>query len=656
MSTGAFDLGSYGAEIVLNTSQFEQGMENAETQMNNAENQTKGWASNIGTIAAGAVAGLGIALAGVGIAGFKMADDLDKSLNGLQASTGATQEEMKGMEESLKNIYNANLGESFDDIAQSMALVKQNTGLTGEELEKTTKNALMLRDTFEMDVAETTNAANSLMKQFGITSDEAFNLIAQGAQNGANKNGDLIDTLNEYAPQFQAMGFSAEEFTNVLIDGAQNGAFSIDKVGDAMKEFNIRSKDMSTTSVDAFQSLGLNAEQMSQSFAAGGDTAQQAFNQVMTGLNSITDPVEKNRIGVELFGTQFEDLEAQGIAALGNIGTNASLSKDALGQINEVKYDSFGEALSGIGRNITTELLVPIGDKVLPKMVEFSDWITDHMPEIKEGIQDAIDTASKAYDGLTDSVKFVKDNMNILLPVIVGITGAIGAQMIINTLTGFYNAWRVATTAQTTAQWLLNVALNANPLGLIALAIGALIGVGVLLWKNWDTITEKASDLWLILQDKFAKIKKAITNPIEDAKDTVMGLVDRIKGAFDFKWKLPDLKLPHVSVDMKENKWGIPYPDFDVKWYANGGFFDKPELAVLGDAGQEAAVPLVGKRMDPFADAVYRRIEEKMRFNATQNQSSTTDNSKHYNLSNVTIRANNPMELFQGLDNAIRSI
>ncbi|MEH7416061.1 phage tail tape measure protein [Neobacillus drentensis] len=378
-----FDLGSYRAEIIIDDSQFDSSMNNAEGKIESVGKKSSLFGASLGTLATGAIAGLGVALVGAGVAGVSMADDLQKALNGLQASTGMTDDEMRGMEDSLKNIYNNNYGESFQDIADSMAIVKQNTGLTGKELETTTQNALALRDTFEFDVGESTNAANSLMKQFGITSDQAFNLIAQGAQNGANKNGDLIDSLNEYAPQFKAMGFSAEQFTNVLIDGAKNGAFSIDKVGDAMKEFNIRSKDLSKTSLDAFKSLGFNGEQMSASFAKGGSSAQQAFSKVMTALNNVKDPIEKNRIGVELFGTQFEDLEAKGIASLANIGTNASLSKNALEQINQVKYDSFGQAVQGIGRNLNTGLIMPIGQMLLPYLNKFASWIMEQMPTIQ---------------------------------------------------------------------------------------------------------------------------------------------------------------------------------------------------------------------------------------------------------------------------------
>jgi len=161
-------------------------MQNAQQSTTNATSKISSAMMGLGGIAVGAFAAMGSAM----IAGVMSTDNYQKALNGLQAATGTTSAEMDGMGESMKNIYANNLGESFDDIAQSMATVNQSMGLTGAELENTTKNALRLRDTFEMDVTESTNAANSMMKQFGISSEEAFNLIAQGAQNGANKNGD----------------------------------------------------------------------------------------------------------------------------------------------------------------------------------------------------------------------------------------------------------------------------------------------------------------------------------------------------------------------------------------------------------------------------------------------------------------------------------
>ena len=162
----------------------------------------------------------------------------------------------------------------------------------------------MLRDTFDYDISESARAASALMKNFNISAEEAYGLIATGAQNGADKNGDLLDTLNEYSAQFAALGLSADQFMGSLVEGADAGLFSIDKVADAVKEFNIRAKDGSDSSAEAFKGLGLNSDKMFAAFAAGGETAQAAFFDTVEALNKL----KRNEIGVALFGSQFEDL------------------------------------------------------------------------------------------------------------------------------------------------------------------------------------------------------------------------------------------------------------------------------------------------------------------------------------------------------------
>ena len=139
-----------------------------------------------------------------------------------------------------------------------------------------------------------------LMDQFGISGEEAYNLIAQGAQNGLNKNGDLLDTINEYAVHFKQTGRGAEDFFNMLENGAEEGTFSVDKLGDAWKEFGIRAKDTTTTTTEAYEILGLNADEMRAKFAAGGESAKQATDTILTALFSMDDAVKQNQAGVDL--------------------------------------------------------------------------------------------------------------------------------------------------------------------------------------------------------------------------------------------------------------------------------------------------------------------------------------------------------------------
>jgi phage-related protein len=107
----------------------------------------------------------------------------------------------------------------------------------------------------------------------------------------------------------------------------------------------------------------------------------------------------------------------------------------------------------------------------------------------------------------------------------------------------------------------------------------------------------------------FNGIKTAITTPIEGAKKIVLGIIDVIKGAFSkMNISIPKPKLPKVSVAMKKTSLGIPYPDFDVSWFAKGGVFNGASVIGVGEAGTEAVVPLQGHRMRPFAETIAKEM------------------------------------------------
>lgn len=162
-----------------------------------------------------------------------------KALNNFQGKTGMAADKMQEFEDIMYNVYMDNFGEGLEDIADVMATIHQQTGQTGDELQNTTERAILLRDTFGWEVSESIRAANSMMNQFGISSEEAFDLMVQGAQKGLDQNDDLLDTINEYSVQFKDAGYSAQDMFNMLANGAESGTWSIDKLGDAVKEYHI---------------------------------------------------------------------------------------------------------------------------------------------------------------------------------------------------------------------------------------------------------------------------------------------------------------------------------------------------------------------------------------------------------------------------------
>ncbi len=371
-----------------------QTTDDAESHFAHFGSALKGVGIAIGT----AVAAIGAAAITAGASLISLGDDYNSAVNQLSASTGATGAALEQLGETAQNVYTHNFGDSLEDVADGLAVVTKTTGLVGQELEKATESGFALRDTFGYDLQESARTASALMKNFGVTAEEAYNTIAVGAQNGADQNGDLLDTLNEYSAQYAALGLSADEFMTGLVSGAETGVFSIDKVGDAVKEFNVRAKDGSASTMAAFSALGMNAEQTMADFAAGGDSAREAFFTVVDALDAMQDPMEKNSTAVALFGTMYEDLGSDVLPVLASMEDGAGSAYDALAQINAnaVKYNNLDDALEGTKRSIQGVFL--------PAVSELSAGVTDAFSDLTNRINEADGDFTQISTAIGDTV------------------------------------------------------------------------------------------------------------------------------------------------------------------------------------------------------------------------------------------------------------
>lgn len=595
-----------------------------------------GAVDKVGGVAAGAAsAGAGIGMASGG-AMLKAGADFQASMAQIQASTGATAEQMAQMEKSARAIYTSGMGESYDEVARAMATMRQTGGFNGQELEEVTKSAMLLGKTFDMDVAETARASSALVKNFGIDGEKAFDLIAFAAQNGANKNGDLLDTFNEYSVQYKALGFTAEQFAAHLVKGAEDGAFSIDKVGDAIKEFNIRAKDGSKSSMEAFAELGLSGETATQMFAAGGERAQAAFVEVVKRLKEIDDPVKRNAAGVALFGTQFEDLEAKALDGFLAIEGELPKMSGTMKNVASAMQATLGTQVTVVARQFT--------DLLLPASQEAAMALRDQMPSISASIAsispqvqalgqafvDAIPTltqwAKTALTSVTTAAKYILDNFDSIASAaifaakaFIGFRIALGALQVATAVAKWitvaqkaFVTYRVSAIAATVASKTsaavmggLSIAvkalgaalkfLMANP---ILMFLGALVAAGVAVYKNWDEIKAMAisvaqaiSDAWGnamtsirgFFASTFDSLASIMKGPVNAVIEIINRMIDSVNGmAFE---------VPSWVPGMGGEKFGVSLPK--IPQLAEGGIATQPTLATIAEAGEaEAVIPL----------------------------------------------------------------
>lgn len=322
----------------------------------------------------------------------ELATEGDTALAMLEARSGATASEMEGFEDVMYEVYNANYGESLGDVSEKLGTVIQMTDdLDNASLAKITKNTIALEDVFGFDTMESMRAVNSLMDQFGITSEQAFNLVVQGAQNGLNQNDDLLDTINEYSVQFKNAGYSADDMFNMLANGVESGTWSVDKLGDAVKEFNIKMSDGSAK--EAVEALGFSWDKVSEDWSKGGDSAKEVFNMLVNELDGLENTTEGYNIGVGLLGTMYEDLGQDAVLALSNTEGAINSASDAMAQMDAAAYDTLESSLSQLGRTVKAEVVQPIAEELTPAIkdaVNFVndrvgpsvDWLLSHLPEV----------------------------------------------------------------------------------------------------------------------------------------------------------------------------------------------------------------------------------------------------------------------------------
>lgn len=292
----------------------------------------------------------------------------------LKASLGLSDKDAAELGKDAVGAYKNGWG---DDLATTTDVTAAASMYLGPNVDTqwATEMSIAMSEAFGTDPQENIKAVAQMIRT-GMVKDakEGFDVLTKGYQSGADKAGDLTDTMTEYGTQFRNLGIDGADAMGLMSQGLNLGARDADKVADAFKEFGIRAVDGSDLTAQSFAALGLDADDMAARIGAGGQTARDATQEVLERLGAVEDPATRAQIAVGLFGTQAEDL---GSALYGlDLETAASGMGEVAGS-TQTMADALSEAQSPFDRikRSFADIGTSLGSAMLPALNLFADLI-----------------------------------------------------------------------------------------------------------------------------------------------------------------------------------------------------------------------------------------------------------------------------------------
>lgn len=468
-------------------------------------------------------------------------------------------------------LYRQGWGESLEDVANVASNVSQVIRGIGEgDLNTVTKATEVWAQTFDADAGESVRGVKVLMEKFGLSAQDATDLMTKGMQNGLNYTDELADNLSEYGGRWAEAGTSAQEYFSLLQAGVDSGAYQLDKVGDFLNEFLT-----SLTDGRIEQSIGefsKGTQDVFNNFKSGKATAEDVLNAVIGEMSQMTDKTKEASLASTLWSSLGEDNALGMIEALGNVPNSYANIKGATDEAADStmsisqQWEAFKRTMSGT-----------LGDAFTPFVKGFLDGLTDMTKKFTDfvnstdwsGLANILGSVGsvvgKAFEAIGNSIQPALDllkafsdwfsaNSTWIISTLVGIGAGFAVfktAQIISTVVGFLKSFSLAETAATAAQWLFNAAMAANPMVLFITLLAALVAGLVYFFTQtdagkqaWQDFCQTMQDLWQNLCDFFQNIWDSITKFFTDAgtnitnawnavTDWFSGIPGRIKGFFN---------------------------------------------------------------------------------------------------------------------------
>lgn len=605
------------------------------------------------------VAAVTAGVVALGAASVDVARDYEGSASKIKASFGTTTEEAERLRNVAASIYEDGFGESLDGITDSMVTVKERIrDIDDEGLKYVTTGVQTMADVFDADVSESVKGVNVLMDKFGLSAMEATDLMAAGMQNGLNFSDELGDNLSEYSGRWAEAGMSASQYFSLLQAGTENGAYQLDKVGDFLNEFLTSLTDGRMD--EGIGNFSQGTQDVFNAFKDGKATAEDVLNAVTTEMAGMTDETKRAKIAGELWSSLGEDNAMGMITALGGV-------EDSYGSVQAAAFLMAQDASENIESKINStlrtmqRLLEPVGGFLIGIAGGFLDaanacmtflqgdtsafgeefealWLDVIEPFVANAMQPLLnlwEQIVRAGGELGEKLAQLQPLLDAVAAVVGGVFaaafiagyGAVNGlgQMflgVIETIGGFVDyiagLGMVLMGLLTGNQAQVDEGLQKMFSGAGAIVSGIFNGILGFFEGFVTSVLDLLGFHGLAdtVRGVFDSVRRFIEDPVGNARQFVHDAIEGIKGFFNFNWRLPELKLPHIHVGEYIDVpvlGRIPNPTtLRVDWYKTGGVFaDGPQIIGIGEGGKEAALPLEGHHMRPFAVAVAKEMPKE---------------------------------------------
>lgn len=514
-----------------------------------ADNATEGFTVMKGVLAdlaATAIKAVVQGLKDLGKAAMDAWEQFDEGTDTIIKMTGATGEAAQELQDSFAKVSKRIVGDSTT-IGKTMGELNTRFKYTGQELEDATVAFLKFADVTGADAADAVADVNKA-------------LVAAGKD------------INDY-----------QDILDALTVASQKSGVSVSKVSDALTKYGAQTRalgldiDEVVALFAQFEASGVNTEaalagltKATGKWQKDGKNAAGMLTTTIRQIQQTKDEFKAAEIAIDAFGNKAGPELADAIrSGRFEFSAMADAVRDSAGAV-ERTFEETQDAPDKLKLAVQS-LKVDLAQTTNELLTEFAPDIEKALTKIGKALKNDIIPAIK------NAIKWIKDNRTMILTTLSSLAAGLVALNVVKIITGLVNSFKAFKAAQegaTVAQWLLNTAMNANPIGIIIAAITALVTAFVLLWNKseafrefwvglWEVISGAVSDAVDFITGVFTEAWEVIKELWSGAADFFKGIWSGIKNAFS---KAKDWLADVFSFEAIKEAWGSVVDFFEGIW------------------------------------------------------------------------------------------